>query len=109
MVSSRMDSTYQQRPHPLAAHRLLPMPNEPSSTENPLKAVGVCFVLECAVESPSMARKKAAPYRHPLDLFLARDNNGTMLGYLASQYSEEHFDAVKYRNELQAKLKAYSY
>jgi len=56
-----------------------------------------------------VAKKHAKYYQHPLDQFLATDNDGTMLGYLANQFAEELLDKATYRNELTKALKKREY
>jgi len=56
-----------------------------------------------------MAKKRRVNYQHPLDQFLVSDNDGTMLGALASQFAEEPFDRAKYRDQLVSALKKHAY
>jgi hypothetical protein len=57
-----------------------------------------------------MAKKHTGNYRHPLDQFVANDNDWTMLGALTTQFAEKPFDdKAKYRDELVSVLKQREY
>src|SRR5207248_1330307 len=56
-----------------------------------------------------MANRNPTDYQHPLDRFLSRNADSTMLDYLADEYAGEPFEVAAYREELTRKLKENSY